>query len=51
MELREQKKLHKEYGYCLYKCIKKLEEKGIGVEIKLTQFHGTFTTYLSSDSK
>lgn len=42
---------YEEYENCLYVCLKKLEEKGIDVEIKLTQFRGTFTTHRSSNLK
>lgn len=50
-ELREKKDLYEKYDDCLYKCLKSLEEKGIKVEIKLAQIHGTLTTYRSSNSE
>lgn len=50
-ELREREGMYEEYNNCLYGCFKKLEEKGIEVEIKLMQSHGTCTTYRSSSLK
>lgn len=50
-KLKEKEDLYEEYDNCLYVIIKSLEEKGIEAEIKLIQFHGTMTTYRSSDSK
>ena len=38
-----QKELYKKYDDCLYQCMKKLEEKGIDIEITLKQHCGTFT--------